>query len=266
MRTRGFPESLVEEALGRAAAAREDGPTVFGITGLQGCGKSTLASQIVTSARDRGLRAEALSIDDVYLTREARLRLAREVHPLLVTRGPPGTHDLPLARETLDTVRAGRPVTLPRFDKLSDDRVATSALTALHEPLDLLVFEGWFLKTPPEDERALETPINALEREEDPDGRYRRHCNDALGRDYPPLWRLLDSLLFLAPPSFEIVFEWRLEQERALGEARPGAAIMSASEVERFVQHFERVSRRALRTLPAIAERTVRLDARRRPR
>lgn len=256
----------MEEVLDAALTARVDGPPVFGITGLQGCGKSTLASQVVTAARDRGLRAETLSIDDVYLTREARRRLAREIHPLLITRGPPGTHDLPLALETLDAARAGLPVRLPRFDKLADDRVAASELASFDEELDLLIFEGWFLKTPPEDDEALRAPINALEREEDPDGRYRRHCNEALGRDYPPLWRRIDSLLFLAPPSFEMVFEWRLEQERALGAARPGAAIMSAPEVERFVQHFERVSRRALRTLPAIAERTVRLDARRRPR
>ena len=37
------------------------------------------------------------------------------------------------------------------------------------------------------------------------------------------------------------------------------------AEVDRFVQHYERVSRQALRTLPAIAERTIRLDAQRRP-
>ena len=33
----------------------------------------------------------------------------------------------------------------------------------------------------------------------------------------------------------------------------------------RFVQFFERVSRQALRTLPGIAERTIRLDAQRQP-
>jgi D-glycerate 3-kinase len=41
---------------------------------------------------------------------------------------------------------------------------------------------------------------------------------------------------------------------------------MTRPQIERFVQFFERVSRQALRTLPAIAERTVRLDAQRRLR
>jgi D-glycerate 3-kinase len=40
---------------------------------------------------------------------------------------------------------------------------------------------------------------------------------------------------------------------------------MSHAQVMRFVQFFERVSRQAMRTLPAIADRTIRLDAERRP-
>jgi D-glycerate 3-kinase len=40
---------------------------------------------------------------------------------------------------------------------------------------------------------------------------------------------------------------------------------MSRAQVERFVQFFERVSRQAMRTLPAIADRTIRLDAQRHP-
>jgi D-glycerate 3-kinase len=39
---------------------------------------------------------------------------------------------------------------------------------------------------------------------------------------------------------------------------------MSRSEVERFVQFFERVSRQALATLPGIADETIALDAGRR--
>jgi D-glycerate 3-kinase len=39
---------------------------------------------------------------------------------------------------------------------------------------------------------------------------------------------------------------------------------MTRRQVERFVLFFERVSRQALRTLPGIADATVRVDARRR--
>jgi D-glycerate 3-kinase len=264
-RVRGFPDDLVEAVLATATPRRGGAPRVVGITGLQGSGKSTLAAQVVEAAGRRGRRAAALSIDDVYLTRQARLRLARDVHPLLVTRGPPGTHDLPLAVAVLDAVRAGSPVNLPRFDKLGDDRLPESAFTQVCDPLDVLVFEGWFLKTPPEEEAALAQPINALEREEDADGRFRRWCNAALGRDYPALWRRIDVLWFLEPPSFEIVPEWRFEQELAMGAADPGRRTMSREEVGRFVQHFERVGRHSLRTLPAIADHTIELDEGRQP-
>jgi D-glycerate 3-kinase len=261
-----FPAELVDEALAAAAPSHAKARRIFGITGLQGSGKSTLAAQLVGAAERKGMRAATLSIDDVYLTRAERLRLGREVHPLLVTRGPPGTHDVALALAVLDAVRQGVAVRLPRFDKLGDDRRAETAFTPVEAPLDFLVFEGWFLKTPPEDVSALAEPINALERDEDPDGRFRRFCNDALARDYPALWARIDTLWFLKPPSFEVVPEWRLEQERAMGAAEPGREIMSRAEVERFVQHFERVGRHSLRTLPSIAERTIELDARRRPR
>ncbi len=259
----GFAPALVRQALADARGTGRATP-VLGIAGLQGCGKSTLAAQVVAAAEACGLRAAALSLDDFYLTADARLRLAREVHPLLRTRGPPGTHDLPLALDTLDAIAHGRPVALPRFDKLADDRLPASRWTRIERPLDLLVFEGWCLGVPAEDEAALEAPLNALERDEDADGRWRRHCNATLARDYPPLWAQVHRLWFLQGPGFGVVPEWRWQQEQALQAAQPGRAGMTREQVARFVQFYERISRQALRTLPAIADRTVVLDALRR--
>ena len=253
----GFPPEAVADALDDAQAS---GTRVFGIAGLQGSGKSTLAAQMVALARARGLRAAALSIDDGYLNPGERRRLARTVHPLLATRGPPGTHDVALLCATLDAVRNGDVVRLPRFDKRHDRRRPPSRWPTVG-PLDLLVFEGWCLKMPAEDDAALAMPVNALERDEDPEGVWRRGCNVALGRDYPTLWARIDRLLWLQPPGFEKVADWRWQQERT----RPsGGARLSRAGIDRFVQHFERVSRQALRCLPGIADRTWRLDAERR--
>lgn len=240
-----------------------DAVRVLGISALQGTGKSTLAAQLVALAASRGLRAATLSLDDVYLDHDARAMLAREVHPLLATRGPPGTHDLPLALAVLDALRARRPVALPAFDKARDRRLPRTAWRKV-DAVDLVVLEGWCLCTPAEDAAALATPINALERDEDPDGRWRRHCNDALARDYPALWMQVDHLLFLQPPGFAIIPEWRWQQECTRVQD-PGAPRMDRAQVDRFVQHYERTSRQALRMLPAIADRVVALDAERRP-
>jgi D-glycerate 3-kinase len=206
----------------------------------------------------------ALILDDALAHHDARAALAREVHPLLATRGPPGTHDLALACNTLDVLRAGEAVALPRFDKISDRRVPRDDWPRV-EAAQLVILEGWFLKTPPQDDAELLLPINALERDEDRDGIWRRYCNTALGRDYPALWRRIDRLLFLQPPGFDIVPDWRWQQECALQAASPQRTTMTRAQVGRFVQFFERVSRQALRTLPEIAERTVRLDAQRNP-
>ncbi|UBB26006.1 kinase [Pseudoxanthomonas japonensis] len=260
----GFAPEWVEAALAAALSVRAAVP-VLAISGLQGSGKSTFAAQIARLARARGRHPAVLSIDDVYLTRAERQQRARAVHPLLATRGPPGTHDVGLACDLLDALRAGRPATLPRFDKLADDRAPESAWERL-EVADLVIFEGWFLGTPAERDDALREPLNALEREQDGDGRWRRYCNDALRRDYPALWRRFDRLWFLQPPGFEVVAGWRAQQERELARARPDAASMDDAGVARFVQFFERVSRQALRTLPDLADRTLALDERRRPR
>ena len=261
----GFPPWLVQQALAASAARAGRGLRVFGICGLQGSGKSTLAAQLVAAARQAGLAAASVSLDDFYLTAAQRRRLARDVHPLLAIRGPPGTHDLDLALETFDALRRGHTPPLPRFDKLGDDRLAPERWTRPSAPLDLLVFEGWCLGVPAEAEDAMREPLNPLEREEDPDGRWRRGCNTALARDYPPLWAQVDVLWFLQPRGFETVHAWRGEQERALQAAHPGHTGMDDAALDRFIQHYERVSRQALRTMPGIADACVALDSERQP-
>jgi D-glycerate 3-kinase len=100
---------------------------VVGLCGAQGSGKSTLATSLVRRFAARGVPGAALSLDDLYLTRSERSRLAEKVHPLLITRGPPGTHDVRLGLSVIDGVKAGRPVLLPKFDKGIDDRAPKSA-------------------------------------------------------------------------------------------------------------------------------------------
>ena len=266
----GYPDSFVAHWLDHALALpRLRGrPPVFAIAGLQGTGKSTLAAQMQALGAARGKRVVVLSIDDFYLTRGERLALGRRMHPLLATRGPPGTHDVALACATIDALRSLRPggvARLPRFDKIADRRLPPSRWTPVRARPDLVVFEGWFLAVPPEDEAALRRPLNALERDEDPDGTWRRYCNDALA-GYAPLWQRLDYLLFLQGPGFAQVPAWRWQQEQTLQAKHPHRRAMTRAQVERFVLFFERVSRHAWRVLPALADATVRIDARRRLR
>ena len=257
----GYATAFVQRVLDDALA---HGAWCYGITGLQGSGKTTLAHQVAALAARGGRAVVVLSIDDVYLDQPARAQLARDVHPLLATRGPPGTHDVALACGVLDALRDGKSVPLPRFDKMGDRRWPQAAWPASGRA-DLVLLEGWFNQVPAEHEDDLADPRNALERDEDPVGTWRRYCNAALGRDYPPLWQRMDRSLFLQPPGFEAVPGWRWQQEQTLRAANPACTAMDEAQVLRFVQHFERVSRQALRTLPGLADVVVELDAARQP-
>lgn len=218
---------------------RPDRPVIIGIAGSQGSGKSTLAA---TLARAHG--GVALSLDDVYLTREARAVLARGVHPLFLTRGVPGTHDLDLLCSVLDDLSAADEdsrTPLPAFDKLADERVAREQWPVFSGRPRFIILEGWCLGAIPEPCERLEVPVNALEAEADPLLHWREAVNAALEGPYRALHERLDALVYLQAPDFDTVLDWRCEQE---------ATLMGISEVpagrrgalRRFVAHFQRLT------------------------
>ena len=96
---------------------RDQSIQIIGINGCQGSGKSTLADYLCTQVKlQYDVTTVALSLDDFYLTRAERSALARDVHPLLAVRGVPGTHDIKLAINTINSLKAGEKTFLPRFD------------------------------------------------------------------------------------------------------------------------------------------------------
>ena len=245
-------------------------PLVLGLCGSQGSGKSTLAAGLAERLAAMGRRTAILSLDDLYLPGSARAALARDIHPLFRTRGVPLTHDVALGIRLIDDLRAGRPVRMPRFDKAVDEPVPEAAWDSIAAPVDLILFEGWCVGARPEDEAALTTPVNALERNEDGDGVWRHAVNAALAGPYADLFGRIDRLLLLAAPGFEVVHGWRLEQEEALRHRRTAeggdtAGLMDAAGIDRFIQHYERLTRAILTEMPARADLTIRLDAERRP-
>jgi D-glycerate 3-kinase len=262
----GIDPAWIQRILDSAGARAGAGVRVLGLSAVQGSGKSTLAAALVQAARAAGLSARAVSLDDFYLTRARREALARQVHPLLLTRGPPGSHDLALALDCMAAIRDGHCPPLPAFDKLADERLPLDHWQPPGPSLDLLVLEGWCLGVPAEDAHGLARPINALEREEDPAGVWRGYCNQRLAQDYPALWQQIDVLWYLQPPDFGQVLAWRGEQERQLCAHQPGRVGLDGPALARFVQHFERLSRQGMRTLPALATHLALLDRQRRLR
>ena len=230
------------------------GVSTVGIGGGQGAGKSTLSRLIGAAGAILGVRIAVLGIDEFYLTKAERQRLGEQVHPLLATRGPPGTHATALASAALAALRHPGAVTVPCFDKGQDDR---AGVVTLQGPVDVVVLEGWCVgASPAGSATALAEPINALERDDDRDGRWRRYVDAALRNEYASLFRQLDALVFLQVPDLDAVRRWRLEQERE----RPPELRMTAEAVRHFVAHYERVTTRMLAELPTTADVVAQLD------
>lgn len=208
---------------------------VIGISGSQGSGKSSLAASLSQTLAALQAPTAVSSLDDFYLTRAAREELANTVHPLLQTRGVPGTHDWCWLKQTLDAVHAGAAeLELPRFDKGADDRSGTVTVAARR-----LLIEGWCVGVTPQPQEELSKPCNLLEREEDTDGRWRTWVNRQIVDHYMLLWEKVDLWVHLRVPDFALVEQWRLQQEQQL----PREQRMSAAEISRFVQHYERLTR-----------------------
>lgn len=247
-------------ALADRLLAQRAGLAVLGIAGSQGSGKSTLAEALKARMEARGIGCALLSIDDLYRTKAERARLAAEVHPLLRTRGVPGTHDVALGLAVIAALDRGEAAALPRFDKGRDDRAPQSEWPMAQAGTRLLILEGWCVGATPQTDEALAAPVNDLEAREDADGRWRAFVNAALAEDYQALFGRSDALVLLAAPGFEMVAQWRGEQEAAL-RARVGDAdgVMDAAQLARFIQHYERLTRHMLAEMPGRATLTIAL-------
>jgi len=242
-------------------------PIVVGVCGPQGSGKSTLCAAVAALLAAQNLRTAVLGLDDLYLPKARREALAAAIHPLFKTRGPPGTHDVALGLRVLDALTrdgAAGDVALPTFDKASDDRRPPDLWPHVKTPVDVVLFEGWCVGARPQASAALAAPINVLEAEEDPVGRWRASVEAALAGPYQTLFGRLDRLILLKAPSFEQVYTWRAEQEAALAARletapEPGRRTMAPDELRRFIMHYERLTQHILAEMPSRADVVVEL-------
>jgi D-glycerate 3-kinase len=255
--------AIAERIAAQIKCWRKDGePLILGLCGTQASGKTTACAQISEHFGAQGLRVGMMSLDDLYLGRAARAELAARIHPLYVTRGPAGTHDVALGLKVLGKVRRREPVYLPRFAKALDEPFPESEWPLLEAGCDLFLFEGWCMGAKPQSEAALVAPVNALERDEDPQGIWRRAINAHLGGPTAALFEQIDRLVYLRPPSFEVVYTWRCEQEHQLIDAAGPAgapASMSDTQIARFIAHYERMTRHIAEEMPARADLTLQL-------
>ncbi len=249
----------------------ETGPPFFlGVQGAQGSGKSTLAS-FIKLMLEQGFAKNCLvlSIDDFYRTKAERKALGSQVHPLLTTRGVPGTHDIDLFNDTWDSIKQigeGQTLDIVTFDKSLDDRAAKKDWQRVSMPQDVVILEGWCVGVSAQKKADLIQSINALETHEDADGRWRQYVNEQIQHHYQPVYDQFNGLVVLQSPSFECVLQWRTKQERKLIEKlqannQPLHDTMSPTQIKRFISYYQRLTEHAMETLPEKADWLLMLHA-----
>ena len=263
----------VAQAISNLQGVRSSSALLVALSGCQGSGKSTLAEYLALALRSKGLKVLVISLDDFYLSKSARAAKATDTHALFATRGVPGTHDTDSLLRTLQAAKegslAGR--LIPRFDKSRDDLYAQDNWTLVDDSPDVLILEGWCLGIEASSEEDLISPCNEFEATHDADGSWRKSVNDYIASEYAELQELFDVWLFLRAPGFDSVYEWRLEQEEKMRQAHAAKRAMhqgskndevgmTPEEVDRFIQHYQRLTERLLKTLPGRADVVWELD------
>jgi len=240
-------------------------PFFVGINGCQGSGKSTLTDFLGEYIKEKHqLNVVVMSLDDFYFSSKKRQQLAQDIHPLLATRGVPGTHDIEQLAQVLSQLKAGQSdFSIPKFNKATDDPFPKSQWPVLLTPADIVIVEGWCWGVMPQTAEQLIKPINELEQQQDGHAIWRSYVNQQLERFYQPLYAQMDFWLALQAPSFDCVFQWRLEQEQKLlarNTQLKHSKIMTPPEVLNFTQYFQRLSVQGCNTISHTADTTFYLD------
>ena len=223
-------------------------PFIIGLAGGQGSGKTTISSILsIILKKYFKLSVFVISIDDFYKTRKDRRILSKNKHPLLITRGVPGTHDINLMLNFFKKIKSKKFNTfeVPRFNKSIDDRYKKSLWYRIKSKPDVIIFEGWCVGAKAQSISQLKKPINSLEKKYDQRVKWRKYVNNQLKTKYKDLFKQLDGLLYLKAKNFNLLKEWRLKQERKLWiqtKIKKNLKIMSSEDVINFMQTYQRIT------------------------
>ena len=240
---------------------------IIGLDGGQGTGKTTISSLIrLILTTYFKLNVFKVSIDDFYRTRKERIKLSKSKHPLLLTRGVPGTHDVDMMNKLFSNVKKKtfNSMVIPKFDKSIDDRSSKNKWIKVNKKPNVVIFEGWCVGVTPQKKKDLIDPINKLEKEKDKKRIWRSRVNKELIEKYQKIFNLIDKLIFLKVPSFKYVFKWRLLQEKKLRIISKGKKTMSDEEVKNFTMFYERLTKHMLNNLYRKTDTVINIDTKHR--
>tara|TARA_B100000029_G_scaffold392096_1_gene389077 strand:- start:1364 stop:2293 length:930 start_codon:yes stop_codon:yes gene_type:complete len=242
-------------------------PIIIGLAGGQGTGKTTITS-IVSLILKKYFKLNVIkvSIDDFYKTRSERRILSITKHPLLMTRGVPGTHDYRMIFDFFKKVKSKnfKSIKLPKFDKSIDDRCKSKSWYKVKFRPDIIIFEGWCVGARAQNSYKIKKSINSLERVKDPNLIWRKYANTQLKTNYKKLFNYLDEIVYLKPSSFKLLQKWRIIQERNLwlnSKKKKNLKTMTKEEVINFMQTYQRITQNMFKDTPKYASIIFKLDS-----
>ena len=231
----------------------------FIISGSQGVGKSTLSKLLKKVIERTSLQqVMLLSIDDYYLSKKNRYQLASQVHPLLLTRGVPGTHDIKKLKEHIKQFNKKQfPIITPTFNKLKDD---ITKKTTTYSKADILILEGWCCGAKPIAKNYLHRNLNNIEKRFDKNFKWRNYYNIKLKMEYQKIFNSFDKLIYLQPPSFQSVLKWRYAQEKNNAKKTKTKNFMNKNATKSFISYYEKLTKWMIQNMPANADMLIKVD------
>jgi D-glycerate 3-kinase len=249
-----------------AKKANKQKPYFIGLAGGQGTGKTTISS-IIKIILEKYFKKKVfkISIDDFYKTRKERINLSKKIHPMLMTRGVPGTHDIKMMLDFFKKAKNKKfkKLKLPNFNKAIDDRFPKKNWNNINEQPDIIIFEGWCVGARPEINKTLKKSINSLEKTSDQNLIWRHHVNQQLKTKYKKLYSQLNCMIYLKAKNFSLLQKWRLKQEKKLWlktKNKSSHKIMSKGDVINFMQTYQRITQNMFKNTPKYASIILNLN------
>ena len=242
-------------------------PYFVGLAGGQGTGKTTISSIIkIILEKYFKLKVFKISIDDFYKTRKERISLSKKVHPMLLTRGVPGTHDINMMLDFFKKSKAKKfkNMKLPNFNKAIDDRFSKNKWNKINKRPDVIIFEGWCVGARAETNKTLKKSINSMEKANDNKLVWRKYVNQQLKTKYKKLYSQLNCMIYLKAKNFSLLQKWRLKQEHKLWlktKKKGGHKIMSKGDVINFMQSYQRITQNMFKNMPKYASIILNLNS-----
>ena len=133
--------------------SKDNKTKIIGLTGGQGSGKSTISNILKIILKENfNLETVIFSIDDFYKTLKERKNMSKNISPLFLTRGVPGTHDTKMLLKCITKLKKYKftKTVIPRFDKALDNRVLKKNWLKVIKKPNIVIFEGWCVGAKPQ--------------------------------------------------------------------------------------------------------------------